>query len=70
MTLEPAFSIRKQKTPVKKRKHHAEAVKICKHHPMSSGLRCVKRWTKQIIEKRPKVIYLQIFKSSDACRPS
>jgi len=46
MTREPTVSIRKQKAPVKKRKHRAEAVKIRKHHRMSSGLKCVKRWTK------------------------
>ena len=40
MAREPAtVSIRKQKAPVKKRKHHAEAVKIRKHHPYEQWLK-------------------------------
>jgi len=45
MTRETTVSIRKQKAPVKKRKHHAEAVKIRKHHPYE-------QWTKKILEKK------------------
>jgi len=42
----------KKRERVKKRKHdpYAEAVKIRKHHPMRCGLRCVKKWTRQILE--------------------
>ena len=39
MTREPTVSIRKQKAPVKKRKHHAEAVKIRNHHPYEQWLK-------------------------------
>ena len=39
MTREPTVSKRKQKAPVKKRKHHAKAVKIRKHHPYEQWLK-------------------------------
>ena len=56
----------KKREWVKKRKHdpYAEAVKIRKHHPMRTGLRCVKRWTREILE------ICNFFKPSDAYRAS
>jgi len=39
MTREPAVSIRKEKEPIKKYKHHAKAVKILKHHPYEQWLK-------------------------------
>jgi len=39
MTRDPTVSIRKQKAPVKKRKYHAEAVKLRKHHPYEQWLK-------------------------------
>jgi len=39
ITREPTVSIRKQKAPVKKPKHHAEAVKIRKPHPNDRWLK-------------------------------
>ena len=49
MSQEPAaVSISKRRGTVKKRNPNAEANKIRKHHPMKSGLRCVKRWTRPI----------------------
>jgi len=39
MTREPTVSKRKQNAPVKKRKHHSEAVKVRKRHPYEKWLK-------------------------------
>ena len=64
MSREPSISKRKQRETFKKREHHnpyAEAIKIVNIIRMKSGLRCVKRWTRQILEKSLRRMHLQIF---------
>jgi len=56
MTPEPAVSIRKQREPVKKRKHHhhpyAEAVKIRKHHPYEQWLKVRQKMDEADLRKK------------------
>ena len=52
MTREPTVSIRKQKAPVKKRKHHSEAVKIRKHHPYEQWLKVRQKMDEADLRKK------------------
>jgi len=59
-----SVSIRKQKEPVKKRKHYhtyAEAVKICKHHPYEQWLKVRQKTYEIDLRKKPRRMHLQIF---------
>ena len=70
MTREPSsVSIRKQKAPVKKRKHHADAFKIRKHHPYEQWLKVRRKMDDADLRKK-RLIHLQIFKPGDASRTS
>jgi len=52
ITREPTVSIRKKNAPVKKRKHHAEAVKIRKHHPYEQWLKLRQKIDKADLRKK------------------
>jgi len=52
LTREPTVSIRKKKAPVKKRKHHAEAVKIRKHHPYEQWLKVRQKMDEADLRKK------------------
>jgi len=52
MTREPTVLIRKQKAHLKKRKYHAEAVKIRKHHPYEQWLKVRRKMDDADIRKK------------------
>jgi len=52
MTRESTVSIRKKKAPVKKRKHHAEAVKIHKHHPYEHWIKVRQKMDEADLRKK------------------
>jgi len=52
MTREPKVSMRKEKTPVKKRKHHAEAVKLSKHRPNEQWLKMRRKMDEADLRKK------------------
>ena len=67
MTRDPTVSIRKQKAPVKKRKYHAEAVKIRKHHPYEQWLKVRQEMEVAGLRKKTETnAFADFFKSSDA----
>ena len=52
MTREPAILIRKQRESVKKCKHHAEAVKIRKHHTYEQWLKVRQKMDEADLRKK------------------
>jgi len=71
MTREPMVSIRKQKAPVKKRKHHAEAFKIRKHHLYEQWLKVRRKLDEADLRKKTETnVIADFFKSSNAYRAS
>jgi len=69
MTREPTVSIRKQKEPVKKRKHHpyAEAVKIRKHRPYEQWLKVRQKMDEADLRKKTDT---NVFADSYASKPA
>jgi len=63
MTREPTVSIRKENAPVKKRKHHAEAVKICKHHPCEQWLKVRRKMDEADLRKKTETYVFADFLS-------
>ena len=63
MTREPMVSIRKQKAPVKKRKHHSEAVKIRKHHPNKQWLKVRRKMDEADLRKKTETYVIADFLS-------
>jgi len=63
MTREPTVSIRKQKAPGKKRKHHAEAVKLRKHHPYEQWLKVRRKMDDADLRKKTEMNVIADFLS-------
>jgi len=63
MTRQPTVSIRKQKAHVKKHKHHAEAVKIRKHHPYEQWLKVRRKVDEADLRKKTETNVIADFLS-------
>ena len=56
---------------MKKRKHHAEAVKIRKHHPYEQWLKVRRKMDEADIRKKTETnVFADFFKSNVTCRAS